>query len=127
MEPAEMFDVWLDAKKAEKEAVEKRREIEDELLKVFKVPEDLEGTLNQESPGYKIKIVGRMNRKVDGDKLQEIAAEHGLEDQLSTLFNWKPSIIMAAWKHSDDSITKPLLGGITTTPSRPSFTITKEE
>jgi hypothetical protein len=120
------FDIWLDAKKAEKEAVEARREIEDELIKIYRVQDDLEGTLNLEAPGHKVKIVGRMNRKVDGDKLQEIAAEHGLEDLLSTLFSWKPSIIMSAWKHSDDSITKPLLGGITTTPGRPSFTITKE-
>ena len=126
MEPSDLFDAWQAAKKAEKDAVDERRDIEDRLITMLKVPGDLEGTFDSEAPGYKVKIVGRMNRKIDGDKLQEIAAEHGLSDHLATLFSWKPSMIMSAWKNSDDSITKPLLGGITTTPGRPSFTITKE-
>ena len=58
------------------------------------VPEDLEGTFNSEAPGYKVKIVGRMNRKIDGDKIQEIAAEHGLSDHLATLFIFVAALII---------------------------------
>jgi hypothetical protein len=55
-----------------------------------------------------VKIAGRIDRKVDSDKLQELAAEHGLTDHLSRLFRWKPEISMALWKAADESITQPL-------------------
>lgn len=122
-----IYQAWLDAKAAEKDAAALRREIEDQILASIRVPENLEGTFNHDAPdGYIVKITGRMSRKVDSDKVQEIAAEHGLTAHLSNLFRWKPEINMAAWKSASDTITQPLLGGITTTPGRPSFTIMKE-
>ena len=118
---------WLDAKQAEHEAVERRRDAENKLLSLIGIPENLDGTETVETDGgYKLKIVGRMNRKVDGDRVQEIAAEAGLTEHLSSLFRWKPEINMSVWKNADESITTPLLGGITTTPGRASFSITKE-
>lgn len=119
---------WLDAKQAEREAVELRRDAENKLLSLIGIAENFDGTETVETDsGYKLKIVGRMNRKVDGDRLQEIAAEAGLTEHLPSLFRWKPEINMSAWKNADESITTPLLGGITTTPRRASFTITKED
>ena len=47
--------------------------------------------------------------KVNSDKLQELAAEHGLTDHLPSLFRWKPEINMTVWKAADASITTPLL------------------
>ena len=118
---------WLEAKQAEREAVELRRKAEDKLLSLIGIPENLDGTETVETDGgYKLKIVGRMNRKVDGDRVQEIAAEEGLTQHLASLFRWKPEINMAVWKKAKKTITTPLLGGITTTPGRASFTITKE-
>jgi len=67
-----------------------------------------------------------MNRKVDGDRIQEIATESGIAEHLGKLFRWKPEINSAAWIAADKSITNPLLGGITTTPGRASFNITRE-
>jgi hypothetical protein len=64
---------------------------------------------------------------VDSEKLQELAAEAGLTDHLSTLFRWKPEIEMKAWKATDPSITSALADAITVTPGRPSFTITIKE
>ncbi|NBR22383.1 MAG: hypothetical protein EBU08_01040 [Micrococcales bacterium] len=101
-----------------------RRQIEDKLVKQFLILESFEGTQNRQVGQYVIKIEGRMNRKVNADKLQELAAANGLEAHLSSLFRWKPEIAAAAWKAADESITKPLLGAITTTPGRPTFTIT---
>lgn len=121
-----IYDEWLAAKEAERVAIDKRREIEDALISEFGVTADFEGTSNFEDGEYKIKVVARLNRKVDGDKAQEIAAELGLLDHLPSLFRWKPEINMTAWKSADKSITEPLLAAITTTPGRPSFTITKE-
>ena len=123
----ENIEAWVDAKAAEAAATKKRREIEDQLVKQFSIPENLEGTKNIEAEMFKIKIEGRINRKVNADKLQELAAEHGLTEHLSSLFRWKPEINMTLWKAADASITTPLLDAITATPGRPSFTITKAE
>lgn len=120
-----LYQEWIAAKADEAAATKRRRDIEDKLVKQFEIPEGLEGTKNLEADSYKIKIEGRINRKVNGDKLQELAAEHGLTDHLASLFRWKPEIAMTAWKAADASITTPLLDAITATPGRPSFTITK--
>jgi len=118
---------WLNAKEVEAMAVVRRRKLEDELTSLIGVAENMEGTENVETDGgHTIKITGRINRKVDGARIQEIAAEEGLEEHLSSLFRWKPEINMSAWKSADKSITGPLLRGITTQPGRASFTITKE-
>jgi hypothetical protein len=123
----ELSQLWLQAKEQERMAVEARRIYEDRLLSLIGIAENLEGTENTKTDsGYSIKVVGRLNRKVDADKLQELALEAGLQDHLSSLFRWKPEINAALWKAADSSITTPLLGAITTTPGRPSFTITKE-
>ena len=122
-----LYDDWIKAKADETEATKRRRGIEDLLVKAFEIPENLEGTKNLEAESFKIKIEGRINRKVNADKLQELAAEHGLTEHLSSLFRWKPEINMTLWKAADASITTPLLDAITATPGRPSFTITKAE
>jgi hypothetical protein len=56
-----------------------------------------------------------------------LAAEAGLSDHLGSLFRWKPEINATAWKQADNSITNPLLGAITSTPGRTSFSITFKE
>lgn len=117
---------WIRAKQAEKDAVDARRYIEDQLRSLLNVADAFEGTANNEIDGYKIKVVGRMSRKVDSEKLQELAAENGLTEHLSSLFRWKAEIASKAWESADVSITAPLMEAITTTPSRPTFTITKE-
>lgn len=117
---------WIAAKEAERVAVERRRQIEDKLLSLIGIAENLDGTEIANTGAYKIKVVGRLNRKVDGDLLQAVARENGLEAHLPSLFRWKPEINLTIWKAADKSITGPLLTAITTTPGRPSFTITKE-
>ena len=119
----ELAAQWLEAKEAERKATERRRDFEDAMRELANFSEQTEGTENIKTPGYAIKIVGRIDRKVDADKVQELAAEHGLTDHLSTLFRWKPEINMAIWKATDESITKALSGAITAKPGRPSFTI----
>jgi hypothetical protein len=123
----ELAAMWLAAKEAEREAVEDRRRIEDRIKSLVGVAENLEGTETVEPDQFTIKIVGRIDRKVDGDKVQELAAEFGLTEHLSSLFRWKPEINMAVWKATDEAITKPLAAAITAKPGRPSFTIIRKE
>jgi len=121
-----LYQRWLDAKKLEVAAVAERRELEDLISKELAVPKDLDSTLHCEAEGYKIKLEGRINKKIDADKLQMLAAEAGLSEHLSSLFRWKPEINAKVWNAAADAVTQPLLGAITSTPGRPTFTITKE-
>lgn len=121
-----LYQQWIDAKEAEKAAIDLRRALEDELVVELGISKTLDGTQNIEADGYKVKVIGRLDRKVNSDKLQDLAAEHGLTQHLSSLFRWKPEVNASAWKSADPLITAPLQDAITTTNGRPSFTITKE-
>lgn len=124
---SDLSKLWLELKEAERVATERRRDVEDKLMSLIGIPETLEGTENVNlDDGYSIKIVGRMNRKVDTEQLQDIAATYGLTEHLWSLMRWKAEINSAVWKATSENITKPLLAAITTTPGRPSFSITKK-
>ena len=63
---------WSAAKTAEGEAVEARRAIEDRLVALLAIPEGKEGTANASTEqGMVIKIVGRLNRKINTDRRSE--------------------------------------------------------
>jgi len=123
----ELYATWLHWKHAEEHATNERRKTEDQIRALASIPDDLESTATLEADQYVVKIAGRIDRKVDSDKLQELAAEAGLSAHLSSLFRWKPEINMSAWKAADESITRPLAGAITAKPGRPSFKITIKE
>ena len=122
----ELSAMWLAAKEAERKATDDRRAIEDRMKSLIGVAENLDGTETASPDGYTIKITGRIDRKIDADRLQELAAEAGLSHHLSSLFRWKPELNMSAWKAADQSITLPLAAAITAKPGRPSFTITRK-
>ena len=120
----DLIQQWRKAKDAETTAQAERRQIEDTIASVVSLAEDLDGTLTISGV---LKITGRIDRKVDAEKLQELAREAGLTDHLSGLFRWKPEINRKAWDAAADSITRPLLGAITSKPGRPSFAITDKK
>lgn len=123
----ELAAQWEEHKLAEEAAVKARREIEDEIVELIELDPAKEGTLNIEAGSYQIKLVSRLNRKVNSELLQEIAAEHNLDNQLTQLFRWKAEIDQKAWKMADESVTSKLGQAVTTTAGRPSFSITKEQ
>lgn len=118
---------WMQYKAEEDKAQTERRKVEDQMVKILAIPESFESTEIAKPDGFVVKIAGRIDRKVDSDKVQELAAEFGLSDHLTKLFRWKPEINMSAWKAADESITGPLSGAITAKPGRPSFKITIKE
>lgn len=117
---------WIAAKQVERQAMEERRAIEDWLSQQLELPEDLDGARLFKGD-YFVRVAGRINYKIDSERLQEIAAEHGISDHLGTLFRWNPEIAMKAWKSADESITRPLSGAIVATPGRPSYSIMIKE
>ena len=118
---------WAAEKEVERQAVENRRRLEDEMVKIMNVVPNLDGTITNEFDGYVIKITGRVDRKVDADKIQELAAQHGLESHLSTLCRWKPELNITIWKNTDPKITALLAPAITAKPGRPSFLIVQNK
>lgn len=114
---------WQYHKEQERKHQEERRRLEDKMLALFNIADDLDGTKNCETNDLIVKIVGRLDRKVDADKVQELAAEHGLEDQLPSLFRWKPELNMKSWNNTSESVRAALAGAITTKPGRPSFSV----
>jgi len=119
-----LIEQWRKAKETEAAAVEERRQIEDTIAVILGIPEDLDGVVKVSGI---LKITGRIDRKVDGDKLQQLALDAGLTDHLSALFRWRPEINRKAWDAASESITRPLLGAITSKPGRPSFAITDKK
>jgi len=117
---------WEYAKNKEKVATAKRRDAEDRLASALNIAKNLEGTVKETTQLYEIKVAGRIDYKIDSARLQALAEEAGLTEHLSSLFRWKPEINMSAWKAAHESITEPLLDAITTTASRPSFSITRK-
>lgn len=124
---AELAMDWLDAKQREEDAVVERRRIEDRIRSLADISDSLDGVETIKPGDYVIKITGRLNRRIDADKLQDIAVEAGLQAYLPNLFRWKPEINLGAWKYADQSITNVLAGAITTEPGRASFKINRSK
>lgn len=124
-EVAQLARQWIKAKEAEGAAKAARQALEDKIAALVSV--SAEGVATTKEDGYEIKVTGRINRRVDSDRLQELAAEAGLTDHLSSLFRWKPEVNLSVWKATDKAITTPLAAAITSEPGRPSFSITKKD
>lgn len=113
---------WLQAKNAERDAIEERRSIEDQMLSLIGIAENEEGT-HKAGDKMDIRIATRINRKVDGDVAQEIAAENGLTGMLPMLFRWKAEINTKTFASAPEPVQKVFSKAITSTPGRPTFTI----
>ncbi len=116
---------WARLKEAERQATEVRRAIEDKLCRLIGIAENFEGTKTATPDGWAIKITGRLTRSVDSDLLQQLAAEHGLSDHLSSLCRWKPELNKREWDNASQNIRDALSPAINTKPGRPSFAITQ--
>ena len=122
-----LYQAWIEAKEAERDAVEARRRIEDQLSDLYGIKETDEGSKTFDEGEYKIKIVSRLNRKVDSDLVQEIAAEVGVTEKLGTLYRWKAEVNASEMKKMPEEVRSALAKAVTVTPGRPSYTIEKIE
>ena len=122
----ELIGFWEEAKRGEKGWQDQRRLIEDEIAKHLILGE-LDSTQTVKAGQYKMRVTQRVNRRIDTDALQELAAEHGLEAHLADLFRWKPELNLRQWNDADEGIRKALQGAITSKPGRPSFALITDE
>jgi hypothetical protein len=122
----ELIGFWEEAKRGEKGWQDQRRLIEDEIAKHLILGE-LDSTQTVKAGQYKMRVTQRVNRRIDTDALQELAAENGLEAHLADLFRWKPELNLRQWNDADEGIRKALQGAITSKPGRPSFALITDE
>ena len=123
----QLYKQWIALKDAERIAAEQRREIEDEIIAKHNVNLTEEGTETIEDGVFTIKLVRRLNRKVDAEMVQQIAREQGLDDQVERLFRWKADINTKNWKATAPELTGPFVAAITTKPARPTVSVSMKE
>jgi len=117
---------WWAQKSLERDAVNMRRDIEDRIKAMLGVSDDSLAT-SKPVTIEELKIVGRLDVKVDSERLQDLANEYGLMEHLKYLFRWKPELNMKEWKEAHGDITGPLSAALTSKPGRASFSINKKE
>lgn len=121
----ELLQQWLDAKEAERSAVEKRRAIEDRLSELLasEMPADGQKTIKAE--GFAVKVTSRITYKVNGEALQEIASKKSIPlPMLQQAFKWKCEVIGKGWNELEKGIQSALSDAVTAEKGRPSYQIT---
>ena len=122
-----MYQQWIEAKAAESAARASRLEIEKQICEAHEFDRTYEGVATHEVEDYTVKITGRITRKVDVEKVRDIAINNNLEGQLENLFRWKCEIDARNWKSVGNSITAPFLPAIESKPGKPAVTVVPKE
>ena len=121
----ELFQCWIDAKKAEKNANLNRLNVAAEIYRRFESQLKEEGSTTIKSiPGFKLNVTTRYNRKWDMEALEKVfevcpEAEHGFKPEYKE--------VRAVTKLFPQSIQKMLHPALTEKPAKPTFTVTKED
>lgn len=116
-----LAEMWRETKAVEVIAQTRRREIEDEIVRMLGKQADFQG----KDKVYDIDIVWCMSESLD----REALLATGLDNEtLSTFVRWKPELNKAAYKTAPESVRLKIDSAITRKPSRPSFSdATKKE
>ena len=119
---------WREAKAAEAAWTDARREVEDQLSELLSIDPQGEGVLNHDAGAYSIKVTTRLDRKIDTDLATELAAEHGISDDvLRQLVRWKAELSVSNYKRASPELQKLFAPAVTTKASRPSYSIQPKE
>jgi len=116
---------WRVAKQLEQEAVLRRRSIEDEIKAAIGFDERREGSETLPFNGGRMVITARLDRKVDGTLVRQLARTHNLDEYLHKLFRWKAELELRAWRKAPEHITQVFAPAITTKPGRATFSLEK--
>ena len=90
----ELIQEWLDAKRLERDAVERRRLLDKKVAALL--PAKTEGTSSAHMDGYKVAVEYKVTRKVDSQSLAAIWNQLTQKEQ--ELFRWKAELEMKAFR-----------------------------
>lgn len=113
---------WQEAKALEKQANERRIDIENQIAALVGVRE--EGVTSLECGDYKIKTTGKLTRSVNSDELQ--AYWGNLPSEVQKCFTWKASVDTKTLRSIEslrDDLTPIISQFITTKPAKPAISI----
>ena len=122
-----LYEEWLQIKEYEAQAYTRRVEIEKQLLAKFQIG-TLEGSKTIKEDGFKVGLTGKLNKKIDVEALRSLPNEFPeiTNEVLGRVFRWTPEVNAKEWKEEGKNVLNILSRAITVTPSKISFTITKE-
>ena len=115
--------------KAEETEIKARRlRVEEYLAAALQVPDQWEGSRTVDIGQYKVKVMQKLNTRIDKDLTTFARANH-LEGYLGAIFRWKPEIDKKKWDNAPEQVRAAFSEVVIQTPSKASFTITpiKEE
>ena len=124
MEINELVATLYEAKQTERAARDIRIALEVDLAKAIGVPDDWEGCMTRPAGAYKVKLDRRMNVKIDGERLRDIAEAHNMTGVMETCFRWKPELNKREWKQAGSEVKKIFAPAMEVTPGKASFTVT---
>jgi hypothetical protein len=116
---------WLQSKEDELKAIERRHTIEDEIGQLLNVDSSKDCTTNLIDGDIQISVVSKLKRKINVRLLHSLAEEHGLVEEIKTLFNWIPEFNNGAWQRADPGVTEALEKAIEVSPQRPVVVLRK--
>ena len=114
---------WRRAKKIEKNMVDLRRAIEDTISANAEF-----GTRAEfNAGGYEVKVSISYTVKIDSEILQDVAADAGMDSELSRLFRWKPELEKAVWKKSPQEVKDAFSKAVKFQKQRPVFKVERKD
>ena len=128
MQLANLIVEWQIAKNQERDAIERRRAIEDRIKALAGIDEASERTHVLPVPGGgALRVITKLDRKVDAALLRLLARERGLQAEVERYFRWKAEVNLVEWRKAPAEITLAFSPAITTKPARASFTLDGKE
>jgi len=110
---------WRRAKSIEKKMNDLRRAIEDTICANIEI-----GQRSKFNAGlYDVGVSISETVKIDGEILQDVAADAGLEGELSRLFRWKPELEKSVWKKAPKEIKDAFAPAVKFQNQRPTFKV----
>jgi hypothetical protein len=120
---SELVAARISAKRAEDEAIAERRGLDAQLAEMLKDPNKPEGSISQklEGLGVKLTVTYKINRSVDGKKLQ--ADWDKLTAGAQAAFKWKPDVSVSELRKLEGPDATVAAIYITAKPGAPSVEI----
>ena len=113
-----LLPVWLNAKEAERKAIEHRREL-DRMIQDL-MPKKDEGSISQNFGDYKVSVTYKLDRKIDTDRLRDEWGQ--LPPEVWDAVKWSASLSMSEYRNRP-AAELALSPYITTKPASPSVTV----
>lgn len=118
---SELIAARIAAKRIEDNAVQARRDIDEEITNFLRPADKLEGTVSEKTGEYKISVVYKISRSVATEDLQKVWDKLTVEQQGA--FKWKADVSISALRKLDDKSIAIVSKLITSKPASPSITI----